>query len=83
VTIDDRVIGVPEWKILDYPLVSLSLGPDRSTWSMVASGGVVESRVQVQSLFDGSVSEVVNTTDFGLLGTVRGTSIDEPVLNLY
>jgi hypothetical protein len=83
VTINDRVIGVPEWKILDYPLVSLSLGPDRSTWSMVASGGVVESRVQVQSLFDGSVSEVVNTTDFGLRGTVRGTSLDEPVLNLY
>lgn len=83
VTITDRVVGSPEWTILDYPDVSLRLGADRVTWSVVASGGVVEARVQVQSLFDGSLEETVETIPFTVLGVVRGTTVDEPVLNLY
>ena len=82
VTIDDRVIGEPAWKIVDYPSVTLSLSADRAAWSMFASGGVVELNVQVQSLFDGTITTKVETFDFNLSGKVRGTTIDEPVLNL-
>lgn len=82
VTIDDRVIGEPAWTIVDYPSVTLSLSADRAAWSMFASGGVVEVDVQVQSLFDGTITNKVETFDFNLSGMVRGTTIDEPVLNL-
>jgi hypothetical protein len=83
VTIDDRVIGVPDWRILDYPDVALRLGADRASWAVVASGGVAEVTVQVQSLFDGSFEERKETIPFSLLGVIRGTNTDEPVLNLY
>ena len=83
VSISDRVIGSPQWAVLDYPLVSLRLGSDRSSWGMVAVGGVVEASVSVQSLFDGSLSEYNETVSFFLDGVVRGTQTDEPVLNLY
>lgn len=83
VEIADRVVGVPQWTILDYPSIDLRLSADRSTWTMVAEGGVAEVTVQVQSLFDGSVSEFRDTETFDVVGIVRGTSLDQPVLNLY
>jgi hypothetical protein len=83
ITIDDRVIGVPAWTILDYPDVRLNLAGDRASWSMVARRGVAQVSVQVQSLFDGSISETTELISFDLYGVVRGTINDEPVLNLY
>lgn len=83
ITITDRVVGEPQWTIIDYPDVSLRLGADRSTWSVTATKGLVEVSVQVQSLFDGSLEETRETREFRLLGVVRGTGVDEPVLNLY
>lgn len=83
VTIADRVVGTPQWAILDYPDVSLRLGADRATWSLVANSGVAEVTLQVQSLFDGSLEETTEVVPFRVLGVVRGTALDEPVLNLY
>ena len=83
VTVDDRVVGTPDWTILDYPEVSLTLSGDRASWSMVASGGVAEVTIQVQSLFDGTIEERVNDISFRMTGLVRGTGVDQPVLNLY
>ncbi len=83
ITIDDRVIGVPSWKILDYPDVRLGLGSDRASWSLSARRGMAEVTVQVQSLFDGSINEQTELVSFDLYGVVRGTTNDEPVLNLY
>ena len=82
VTISDRVVGTPEWVVLDYPVVSLTLGGDRSSWNVLAIGGVVEVTVSVQSLFDGSVSEYSEIVSFLMEGAIRGTPVDEPVLNL-
>ena len=82
-TISDRVIGSPRWSITDYPTVSLRLGADRVTWSLVATGGVAEVSVRVQSLFDGELETTRDTVAFTVLGVVRGTTVDEPVLNLY
>jgi hypothetical protein len=83
VSIDDRVIGTPQWQILDYPVVELTLGADRAAWSMSAQGGVAEVTIEVQSLFDGTLSTSVETLDFDVYGIVRGTTVDEPVLNLF
>ena len=83
VSIDDRVIGTPQWQIIDYPVVELTLGADRATWSMSAQGGVAEVTIEVQSLFDGTLSTSVETLDFDVYGIVRGTTVDEPVLNLF
>lgn len=83
VTITDRVVGTPQWTILDYPDVSLRLGVDRATWSLVANSGAAEVTVQVQSLFDGTLEETTEVVPFRVLGVVRGTALDEPVLNLY
>jgi len=83
VSISDRVVGVPQWTILDYPAVELRLSADRASWTMVAEEGLAEVSVQVQSLFDGTVSEFRDTESFAVVGIVRGTTIDQPVLNLY
>ena len=83
VTIADRVVGAPQWTVLDYPDVSLELAADRATWSLVGNSGVAEVTIQVQSLFDGSLEEVTELVPFKVLGVVRGTALDEPVLNLY
>jgi len=83
VSISDRVVGVPQWTILDYPAVELRLSADRASWAMVAQEGVAEVSVQVQSLFDGTISEFRDTETFDLVGIVRGTTTDQPVLNLY
>lgn len=83
ITFTDRVVGTPEWTILDYPDVSLRLGADRVTWAVVASRGTAQVEVQVQSLFDGKIDATDDTIPFTMLGVVRGTTADEPVLNLY
>lgn len=83
VTIDDRIIGAPVWSILDYPDVRLTLAGDRASWSLFARNGVAEVTTQVQSLFDGTIEEVVEVVPFDVFGVVRGTLVDEPVLNLY
>lgn len=83
VTVDDRVLGSPEWKILDYPTVELTLGGDRASWSMAATGGIAQVTIQVQSLFDGTIEQRVDEIPFTLSGLVRGTGVDQPVLNLY
>jgi hypothetical protein len=83
ITISDRVLGAPRWSIIDYPTVSLRLGADRVTWSLVATGGLAEVSAEVQSLFDGELETTRDTVTFTVLGVVRGTTVDEPVLNLY
>lgn len=83
VTVDDRVVGNPEWKILDYPTVALALGGDRASWSMAATGGMAQVSIQVQSLFDGTIDQRTEEIPFTLSGLVRGTGVDQPVLNLY
>jgi hypothetical protein len=76
------VVGVPTWTVLDYPVVSVTLGTDRESWDVLAIGGVVEVTVSVQSLLDGSISEYSEIVSFLVEGSLQGTLIDEPVLTL-
>jgi hypothetical protein len=81
--VSDRVVGVPDWTILKYPLITLTLGSDKCSWDVAATDGVVEARVVVRSLFDGSLSEISESVSFSLEGRVEGTLVDEPVLSFY
>jgi hypothetical protein len=53
VVIDDRVQGVPTWKMVQYPEVHLV--PGTTSWTMSQAVGVVHLSVTVQSIFDGSI----------------------------
>lgn len=54
VQIDDRVLGLPSWRMVRYPHVTIVGGA--TTWSMPRTDAVAHLTVRVQSLFDGSVS---------------------------
>lgn len=55
VEIDDRVQGVPTWRMVTYPAVHLSAG--QTAWTMDQAVGVAHLSVTVQSLFDGTVDQ--------------------------
>ncbi len=56
--IANRLTGVPEWSVVDYPQLSLTPEAAAGTWRARASGGSVAMTAHVQSLFDGSLSTV-------------------------
>ena len=55
VVIDDRVEGLPTWKIAKYPPVTITAG--ERGWMMPDSQGIAHLSVTVQSLFDGTVTK--------------------------
>jgi hypothetical protein len=54
--IQNRVVSTPQWSIVEYPEPTVEPGFDFGTWLVDAPGGVAHLTVDVQSLFDGSVS---------------------------
>ncbi|MFC6356229.1 hypothetical protein [Luethyella okanaganae] len=56
ITIDDRVVGLPSWSMLEYPIVTLTGG--KTAFEMPPTSGTVHVVVEVQSLFDGEMSTV-------------------------
>ncbi|WP_341953246.1 hypothetical protein [Salinibacterium sp. TMP30] len=52
----NRIVTTPEWSIAEYPPVSLSPGSQPASWEMPATDGAAHLRVDVRSIFDGSVS---------------------------
>jgi hypothetical protein len=55
-TISNRVVTDPVWTIAAYPEVEISPGPESGTWLAGPATGTAHLVVDVQSLFDGSVS---------------------------
>ncbi|MER3390472.1 MAG: hypothetical protein RJQ01_10605 [Microcella sp.] len=66
-SIDDRVLGLPEWQLVREPVITLSASSTPGTWEMRALAEV-GLRVTVQRLFDGRISDVDTT----LTATVTG-----------
>ncbi len=64
VVIDDRVQGVPTWKIVQYPEVHLV--PGTTSWTMPQAVGIVHLSVTVQSIFDGTVEHRESDEKFGV-----------------
>jgi hypothetical protein len=55
-TIDDRVASEPVWTMVQDPAVTLEPAGAVATWRVPNTGGVAHLVVDVQSLFDGSIS---------------------------
>ena len=54
--IENRVVSTPEWSIADYPDIRIEAGGEFETWVVPTTSGTAHLVVEVQSLFDGSVS---------------------------
>ncbi|WP_395245005.1 hypothetical protein ACGGZK_04190 [Agromyces sp. MMS24-K17] len=60
--VDDRVISAPTWSISTYPVVTLIAGA--TAFDMPPTEGVAHLSVEVQSLFDGDVSQLERDSTF-------------------
>lgn len=54
----NRVDGVPDWTVEEYPAVALAPADTSATWRATGSGGLVGLQMTVRSLFDGSTRRV-------------------------
>lgn len=54
--IGNRIASAPVWSMTSYPEVTLVPGPDPGSWLMPPTGAAAHLVVEVQSLFDGSMS---------------------------
>jgi hypothetical protein len=55
-TIINRIVSQPVWSIVSYPAVTLVPDGAVATWQVPSTGGAAHLVVDVQSLFDGSIS---------------------------
>lgn len=62
--IENRLLGLPEWSITEYPGVSLA--PTDTNWEMPETDGIAHLAGEVQSLFDGSESELDEDVPFSI-----------------
>lgn len=67
--ISDRIVGAPQWSMVQYPTVSITA--DADSWVIAESTGIAHITVDVKSLFDGSVSTVTDDVPFQLKYTLR------------
>ncbi|GAA5035983.1 hypothetical protein OAW74_08850 [Microbacterium fluvii] len=67
--VEDRIASLPEWTIAVQPTVTVE--PDGADWKIPATQGVARITVQIQSLFDGSISEVVDDVPFVVTGDIE------------
>ncbi len=63
-TIDNRVISDPVWSMVEYPVMTLAPSGEVATWKVPRTAGVAHIVVDVQSLFDGSISTTDEDVDF-------------------
>lgn len=62
--IENRVASEPEWTISQLPRVRLAPHEHVGSWALIGADGVAHLRVDVQSLFDGSVSTLERDVPF-------------------
>ncbi|QAV70627.1 hypothetical protein ESZ53_09365 [Salinibacterium sp. UTAS2018] len=60
----NRIVTSPEWSIANYPAVSLVPGSEAGTWLMPTTDAAAHLKVDVRSIFDGSVSTFDQDVDF-------------------
>jgi hypothetical protein len=78
VTITDRVVGDVEWEITTEPRVVLAMIDDEKTWQVQALSGEATLSVSLQSLFDGTVSEFVETQTIDVTGVIEALDQNRP-----
>jgi hypothetical protein len=66
--VDDRIDSTPKWSIANQPTVAVK--PDGAQWTIPPAQAVAHIEVDVQSLFDGSISHVSQDVPFLVTGTI-------------
>jgi hypothetical protein len=62
--IENRVVSEPVWTIAEMPTASIAASDRIGIWAVSPAAGVAHLSVQVQSLFDGSVSTLEQDVPF-------------------
>ena len=66
--VQNRITAPPTWAIDTYPVVTVE--PDGANWRIAQARGVAGIKVEVRSLFDGSLRQVDDKVDFAIDGTI-------------
>ncbi|MBB5633065.1 hypothetical protein BKA04_001288 [Cryobacterium mesophilum] len=76
--LSNRVESVPAWSMSRYPEVTIEPGSDLGTWVVPKAQGAAHLKVDVRSLFDGTLSTFDEDVQFALtwVMTLSGDRID-------
>jgi len=66
--VQDRIDSLPQWALTEQPTVALE--PEGDGWRIVPSEAVARIQVDIQSLFDGSISNVSEDVPFLVTGSI-------------
>ncbi len=74
----NRVESTPIWSMTTYPTVTIEPGPDQGTWVIANAQGAAHLKVDVRSLFDGTLSTFDEDVPFALnwMLTITGDQVD-------
>lgn len=78
ISITDRVVGEVTWEVTTDPVLELTIADDEETVVVSALGGEATLTVSLQSLFDGSIREFVETQTIDVTGIVTGLEDNAP-----
>ncbi len=67
-TVRNRIVNAPEWSISEQPVVSLE--PDGADWQIRRTQAVAHIKVDIQSIFDGSITSVDEDVPFFIDGDI-------------
>lgn len=76
--LSNRVESTPEWSMSRYPEITIQPGNDPGTWVVPEAQGAAHLKVEVRSLFDGTLSTFDEDVQFALswVMTINGDRID-------
>lgn len=78
--IENRVVSDPVWTITEMPTAAIAASDRIGIWAVTPAAGIAHLTVQVQSLFDGSISTLEKDVPFQA-GYLIGFDGDEVVLD--
>jgi hypothetical protein len=68
IVVDDRISGDPEWSFGEYPEITVDAGAE--SWVIPATRGDAHLEVDVQSLYDGSITPYDADVPFSMVGNL-------------
>lgn len=76
--LSNRVESTPAWSMVRYPKVTIEPGSEPGTWVVPKAQGAAHLKVEVRSLFDGTLSTFDEDVQFALhwVMTVDGDQVD-------
>lgn len=67
--VQNRIVEPPVWSMTTFPTVSLA--PDGANWKIPATEATAHIRVDIMSIYDGSINQVDEDVPFTVEGTVK------------